>query len=248
MNYAEYSAVVTGASRGIGRVIALTLSKMGYKIVVNYPFEGEADGANAAKEEIEASGGSAVCVMADVSDFEQAAQLMEAAEAFAPIGALINNAGITRDGLVMRMPEKDFDAVLSVNLKGAFNCLRHASGKMMRRKVGRIVSISSVVGVMGNAGQANYSASKAGLIGMSKSAARELAPRGVTVNCVCPGFIESAMTDAMTDAAREKLKQGIPMGRVGTQQEVADMVAFLCGDQAAYVTGHEFFVDGGLCM
>lgn len=242
------SALVTGASRGIGRSIALELGRQGYAVVVNYTSQGSEQSAKQVAQEIEQMGGAALAVQADVSDFEKAGELVRAAEALAPLAILINNAGITRDGLIMRMSEQDFDAVLSVNLKGAFNCMRHASALMMRRRQGRIINISSVVGAVGNAGQANYAASKAGLIGLSKSAARELAGRGVTVNTICPGFIRSDMTDQMPEAAREQMLRTIPMGRPGEAEEIAAMAAFLCSDGAAYITGHEFFVDGGMCM
>ncbi len=240
------SALVTGASRGIGRAIALRLAKDGYAVVANYA--GSKDMADSLVREIELGGGRALAFCADVSDLAQAKELIEAAEAFAPIGALVNNAGIAKDGLVMRMNEDDLNRVLDVNLKGAFHTLRYVSPLMMRRRMGSIVSISSVVGSMGNAGQSAYAAAKAGLLGLTKSAARELAPRGVTVNAVLPGYIETDMTAALSDGVRDAFVASVPLGRAGSAQDVAEMVAFLCGAGSRYITGHEFFVDGGLRM
>lgn len=239
-------AIITGASRGIGRAIALKLSAQ-YPVVINY--QKNATAAQNVVDEIEAAGGTALCVQADVSDFNQAEQLVKTAlDAFGAIHVVVNNAGITKDGLIMRMSEADFDAVMTVNLKGAYNLIRHASSPMMRQRAGRMINIASVIGLIGNAGQANYAASKAGLIGLTKSVARELAPRGITVNAVAPGYIDTDMTDALPDAVREKLKQLIPLGRTGKPEEIADAVAFLASDKAAYITGQVLVVDGGMAM
>ncbi len=240
-------AVVTGASRGIGRGIALELARRGMDVVINYNSSAEA--ANALVSEIESLGVRALAVQADVSDFEAAGRLIkEAEETFGRVDVLINNAGITRDGLLMRMKEEDFDRVIEVNLKSAFNCMRHVVRGMGQRRYGRIVSLSSVAGVVGNAGQANYSASKAGIIGLTKAAARELARRGITVNAVAPGFIDTDMTAAMPEAAKTAVLDTVPMQRGGRVEDVAKAVAFLASDDAAYITGQVLSVDGGLTM
>jgi 3-oxoacyl-[acyl-carrier protein] reductase len=240
-------AVVTGASRGIGRGIALELARRGMDVVINYNSGAEA--ANTLVSEIESMGARALAVQADVSDFEAAGRLIkEAEETFGRVDVLINNAGITRDGLLMRMKEEDFDRVIEVNLKSAFNCMRHVVRGMGQRRYGRIVSLSSVAGVVGNAGQANYSASKAGIIGLTKAAARELARRGITVNAVAPGFIDTDMTAAMPEAAKTAVLDTVPMQRGGRVEDVAKAVAFLASDDAAYITGQVLSVDGGLAM
>nr|WP_283244835.1 3-oxoacyl-[acyl-carrier-protein] reductase [Gehongia tenuis] len=240
-------AVVTGASRGIGRGIALELARRGMNVVINYNSSAEA--ADALIREIEEMGVRALAVQADVSDFEAAGRLIQKAEeTFGRVDVLVNNAGITRDGLLMRMKEEDFDRVIEVNLKSAFNCMRHAVRGMGQRRYGRIVSLSSVAGVVGNAGQANYSASKAGVIGLTKAAARELARRGITVNAVAPGFIDTDMTAAMPEAARTAVLATVPMQRGGRVEDVAKAVAFLVSDDAAYITGQVLSVDGGLAM
>lgn len=240
-------AIVTGGARGIGRAIALKLAGEGFSIVVNYAHS--EDAAAALVSEIEAMGVSALAVKADIASYAKAAELVDiAAQKFGGIYALINNAGITRDALIMRMTEAHFDEVIATNLKGAFNCMRHASAIMMRKRRGRIVNIASVAGVMGNVGQANYAASKAGLIGMTKSVARELAPRSITVNAVAPGLVETEMTGTMNVGAMEKLMSQVPLGRMGTAQEVADLVAFLCSESAGYITGQVMCIDGGLAM
>ena len=240
-------ALVTGASRGIGRAVALKLASEGAKVALN--FAGNEAAANEVRQEIEAMGGQAILVKADVAD-EAAVQDMvqKTADAFGRIDILVNNAGITRDGLLARMKEEDWDAVLSTNLKGVFYCTKLVSKLMMKKRSGRIINMASVVGLMGNAGQTNYAAAKAGVIGFSKSAAKELAARGITVNMVAPGFIDTDMTAAMTDKAKEMTLTGIPLNRMGTPEDVANAVAFLVSDNASYITGQVINVDGGMVM
>lgn len=240
-------AVVTGASRGIGKEIAKTLAAKGAVVIVNYC--GSAAKAGETVKEIEAAGGKAEAVQCDVSDFAKAGELMEyVIKTYGRVDVLVNNAGITRDGLLMKMSEADFDAVVNTNLKGAFNCMRHVARQMVKQKGGRIVNISSVSGVMGNAGQVNYAASKAGVIGMTKSAARELASRGITVNAVAPGFIHTEMTDVLSDAVKENIMAQIPLKSFGEATDVANVVAFLASDEARYITGQVISVDGGMAM
>ena len=239
------AAVVTGGSRGIGRAVCLALAKQGCNVVVNY-CHGEAAAAETAalcKEQ----GVEAVTVQADVSAAEGCKKLFEeAVNAFGRVDILVNNAGVTRDNLILRLSEEDFDTVLNANLKGAFLCCKEAARRMVRQRYGRIVNLSSVVGLRGNAGQTNYSASKAGLIGLTKSLARELASRNVTVNAVAPGFIETDMTAALSDDVRASYEAAIPLKRMGTAQEIADAVAFLASDKAAYITGQVLAVNGGM--
>lgn len=240
-------AIVTGGGRGIGRAICLALAEAGMAVVVNYSKSGEA--AEKLAYEIRGRGGEAMAIGADISRYEDAGALIKAAsDKYGNVYALINNAGITRDGLVMRMSEADFDDVIDTNLKGAFNCIRYASALMVRQHRGRIVNISSVSGVIGNAGQANYSASKAGLIGLTKAVARELAPRSITCNAVAPGLVETEMTQKLPDSAREKLLSQVPLKRMASASEVGAVVAFLCSDAAAYMTGQVVAVDGGMTM
>ena len=240
-------ALVTGASRGIGRAIALRLAGAGAKIAINYA--GSTAKAEAVKAEIEQHGGEAILVQADVSDSASVdAMVAKVVEAFGQIDILVNNAGITRDGLMMRMKDEDFDAVIDTNLKGVFYCTKAVSKLMMKKRSGRIVNMASVVGLMGNAGQTNYAAAKAGVIGFSKSAAKELAARGITVNMVAPGFIATDMTAAMTDKAKEVTLQGIPLKRMGEAEDVANAVLFLVSDNASYITGQTINVDGGMVM
>ena len=240
-------AVVTGASRGIGREIAKTLGAEGATVVVNY--NGSKDKAEEVVKEIREAQGKAEAVQCDVSDFEKAGELMDhVIKTYDRVDILVNNAGITRDGLLMRMSEEDFDSVIRTNLKGAFHCMRHVARQMIRQKSGRIINISSVSGVLGNAGQINYAASKAGIIGMTKSAARELASRGITVNAVAPGFINTDMTEVLPDKVKEGAAAQIPMGMFGDTRDVADAVAFLASDQARYITGQVLCVDGGMAM
>jgi len=240
-------ALVTGASRGIGRAIALKLAAEGAKVAINYA--GNTAKAEEVKAEIEKNGGQAILVQADVADSAAVEAMVNATvEAFGQIDILVNNAGITRDGLMMRMKDEDFDAVINTNLKGVFYCTKLVSKLMMKKRSGRIINMASVVGLMGNAGQTNYAAAKAGVIGFSKSAAKELAARGITVNMVAPGFIDTDMTAAMTDKAREMTLTGIPLNRMGTPEDVANAVAFLVSDNASYITGQVINVDGGMVM
>lgn len=239
-------AVVTGASRGIGRSIALALAAQGAKVVAS------ARNAEALAEltaEIKSSGGEALAVAGDVAIEDDANNLVKkAVEAFGQVDIFINNAGITRDGLLLRMKNEDWDAVLDTNLKGAFLCTRAVAKVMSKQRSGRIINISSVVGEMGNAGQANYCASKAGLLGLTKSVARELARRNVTVNAITPGFIVTDMTEDMTDKARESMTEQIPLGRLGSAEDIASAVIFLASDQSAYITGQVLGVNGGMYM
>lgn len=247
MNFAGRTAVVTGGSRGIGRAVCLELARGGANVALCYA--GNEAAAQETATAIEALGAKALAVRCDVSDAAQAESLVrQAVEAFGAVDILVNNAGITRDGLLMRMPEADFDTVISANLKGAFLCMKAVARLMIRRKYGRIVNLSSVVGLRGNAGQVNYAASKAGVIGMTKSLAKELASKGVTVNAVAPGFIETDMTAAMQEAARMAVQASIPMGRPGAAEDVAHAVAFLASEEAAYITGQVLAVDGGMAM
>lgn len=240
-------AVVTGASRGIGRQIAVTLASKGAIVIVNY--NGSAAKAKEAVKEIEAAGGKAEAVQCNVSDYTEAGELMDyVIKKYGRIDILVNNAGITRDGLLMKMSEEDFDAVLDTNLKGAFNCMKHVSRQMIKQRAGRIINMSSVSGVAGNAGQTNYAASKAGIIGLTKAAAREMASRGITVNAIAPGFIVTEMTDVLPDAIKESTKEQIPMKKFGETADIANTVAFFASDEAKYITGQVLCVDGGMAM
>lgn len=241
------AALVTGGGRGIGRAICLALAKAGFNVCVNY-----AASAGAAEQTAEACrvlGVEAVTLQADVTDPAACQTLVEtAAKTFGRLDVLVNNAGVTADKLILRMQEEDFDKVISANLKGAFFCSKTACKLMMRQRYGRIINISSVVGLHGNAGQSNYAASKAGLIGLTKSLAREFAARNVTVNAVAPGFIGTDMTNAMSDTAKQAAMAGIPAGRIGAPEDVANAVAFLASEKAAYITGQVLCVDGGMGM
>lgn len=240
-------AVVTGASRGIGKAIALELAKRGAKIIVNY--SKSAEGANEAVEAIKAAGGEAVAMQADVSVAKAATALVKSAtETYGRLDILVNNAGTTRDQLIMMMPEEDWDTVITTNLKSAFNCSKAAVKTMIRQRTGRIINISSVSGVMGNGGQTNYSASKAGLIGFTKALAREVAGRNITVNAIAPGFVPTDLTSTLPENLKTETMKMIPLGRWGTVEDVAYAVAFLASDEAAYITGQTLNVDGGMAM
>ncbi|MBP8742784.1 MAG: 3-oxoacyl-[acyl-carrier-protein] reductase [Acidaminococcaceae bacterium] len=240
-------AFVTGASRGIGRAIALTLAEAGADVAVNYA--GNAAAAEEVAAEIRKMGRRALILQGDVSQTEAAAAMLDAVVAeFGRCDILVNNAGITRDGLLMRMKEEDWDAVLNTNLKGVFNCTKAALKYMMKQRSGKIVNIASVVGIMGNAGQANYAAAKAGCIGFTKSVAKEVASRGITVNAVAPGLIATDMTSVLPDKVIEEMAAGIPLKRAGQPVDVAKAVLFLVSDDAAYITGQTLNVDGGMVM
>lgn len=239
-------AIVTGASRGIGRAIALALAAQGAKVVASAR---NAEALAQLAEEIKAQGGDALAVVGDVALEDDANNLVkQAVEAYGQVDVFVNNAGITRDGLLLRMKNDDWDAVLDTNLKGAFLCTRAVAKVMSKQRSGRIINISSVVGEMGNAGQANYCASKAGLLGLTKSVARELARRNVTVNAITPGFITTEMTEDMTEKAQEAMTEQIPLGRPGSAEDVANAVIFLASDQSAYITGQVLGVNGGMYM
>ncbi|MBQ8592173.1 MAG: 3-oxoacyl-[Lachnospiraceae bacterium] len=240
-------ALVTGASRGIGKEIALTLAGYGADVIVNY--NGSKEKAEEVVSEIKANGGNAVAVQCSVADFEATGKMIQdMLEQFGHIDILVNNAGITKDNLVMKMTEEDFDNVIDTNLKGTFNTIKHMYRAFLKQRAGRIINLSSVSGVLGNAGQANYAASKAGVIGLTKSMARELASRNITVNAVAPGYIDTDMTQAMTDAAKEATVAQIPLKRVGQPKDIAEMVAFLASDKASYITGQVISVDGGMAI
>lgn len=240
-------ALVTGASRGIGRQIALTLGAKKAAVIVNY--NGSAAKAEEVVKEIEAAGGRAEAIQCNVSDFESCGAIMaDIVSRYGRLDILVNNAGITRDNLLMKMSQEDFDAVINTNLKGVFNCIRHISRQMLKQKGGRIINISSVSGVLGNAGQANYCAAKAGVIGLTKSTARELASRGITVNAVAPGFITTEMTAVLSDSVKAAAAEQIPMRRFGETQDIAAAVAFLASDDAKYITGRVLCIDGGMAM
>ena len=240
-------AVVTGAGRGIGREIAKTFAGYGAKVVVN--FNGSEERANSLVEEIKAAGGEAVAFKANVADFAEAEALMKFAVAtYGRIDILVNNAGITRDNLVLGMKEADFDDVININLKGTFNCIKHVYRTMMKQKYGRIINMSSVVGIEGNAGQVNYAASKAGVIGITKSIAKELGSRGITANAIAPGFIKTDMTDALSDKAKEAMLDHITVKRLGEVSDIAETAAFLASDKASNITGQVIKVDGGMSL
>lgn len=239
------TALVTGGSRGIGRAVALTLARDGYQVILTYVSRPEE--ADKTVAEIEAAGGRALALPLNVGDGEAvAAFFAEHIKGKVNLAVLVNNAGITKDGFLVRMKDDDFDRVITINLRGAFICTREAAKIMTKVRHGRIVNISSVVGQMGNAGQANYSAAKAGLLGLTKSCAKELAARQITVNAVAPGFIETDMTAALSDDVRASYEAAIPLKRMGTAQEIADAVAFLASDKAAYITGQVLAVNGGM--
>lgn len=240
-------ALVTGAGRGIGREIALTLAKDGAEVIINY--RGSQERAREVKETIEAKGGKAHLYACDVSDFAACEAMMkDLVKTFGHVDILVNNAGITRDGLIMAMKEEDFDAVLNINLKGTFNTIRHISRYMIKQRKGKIINIASVSGILGNAGQANYAASKAGIIGLTKTMARELSGRGITVNAVAPGFVDTEMTQVLSDKVKEAACAQIPLGHFGSPRDIANMVAYLASEKADYITGQVISVDGGMNM
>ncbi|GBV63498.1 TPA: 3-oxoacyl-[acyl-carrier-protein] reductase [Staphylococcus aureus] len=241
------SALVTGASRGIGRSIALQLAEEGYNVAVNYA--GSKEKAEAVVEEIKAKGVDSFAIQANVADADEVkAMIKEVVSQFGSLDVLVNNAGITRDNLLMRMKEQEWDDVIDTNLKGVFNCIQKATPQMLRQRSGAIINLSSVVGAVGNPGQVNYVATKAGVIGLTKSAARELASRGITVNAVAPGFIVSDMTDALSDELKEQMLTQIPLARFGQDTDIANTVAFLASDKAKYITGQTIHVNGGMYM
>lgn len=247
MDLKGQSSIVTGASRGIGRAIAIELAKRGANVLVNYAGSEAAaiETANACKE----FGVEAIICKADVSNTEEVAAMVEKAnETFGKIDILVNNAGITRDKLVMAMSEEDFDDVISINLKGTFNCTKMVSKLMMKQRYGRIINISSIIGVRGNAGQTNYAASKAGIIGITKSVAKELAARNITVNAIAPGMIETDMTDVLSDKVKEAMLSSIPAKRAGKPEDIAHAVVFLASKEAEYITGQTICVDGGMAV
>lgn len=240
-------ALVTGASRGIGRAIALMLAANGADVAVNYA--GSEAAAKEVAAEIEAMGRKAIVIQADIASNEASTAMVEAAvKEFGRIDILVNNAGITRDGLLMRMKEEDWDAVITTNLKGVFNCTKAAIKYMMKQKAGSIVNISSIVGVMGNAGQANYCAAKAGVIGFTKATAKEVAARGIRVNAIAPGFIKTDMTNVLSEKVVESMLAGIPLNRLGETEDIAKAVLFLASEDANYITGQTLHVDGGMVM
>ncbi|MBU4533655.1 MAG: 3-oxoacyl-[acyl-carrier-protein] reductase [Eubacteriales bacterium] len=241
------SAIVTGASRGIGRAIALKLAQSGASVMINYVSNARA--AEEVQDQILAGGGRAAVFKADVSSYDEAQKLVSAGAAeFGGVDILVNNAGITRDNLLLRMKEEDWDAVLTVNLKGAFNTTRAVMKPMLKARWGRIIAVSSIIGLRGNAGQANYAAAKAGLIGFTKSVAREVGSRGITANAIAPGFISTEMTGKLSETVKQKMLSEIPLGRFGEPDDIANLACFLAGDAAGYITGQVIAVDGGLAI
>ena len=247
MDFTGKVALVTGGSRGIGRATALRLAELGAAVAVNYTRD--ADAAEAVVGRIKAAGGRGVAIQADVSDYNQVKTMVETVlSEFDRLDVLINNAGITRDGLVIRLSQEDWADVIAINLSGAFNCVQAAAKKMIKQRQGSIVNVSSVVGVTGNAGQANYASAKAGLIGLTKSVARELASRNIRVNAVAPGFIATEMTGKLDEDIKASIAEKIPLGRFGTVEEVAEAIVWLASDASGYITGQTLIIDGGLAM
>ncbi len=247
MENVEKAALVTGASRGIGRAVAIALAKKGYAVAVNYA--GSQKAAEDVKAAIEAEGGRAIVIQGDVSKAEDVEKVFAAVKAeFGRLDVLVNNAGITRDSLLLRMKEENWDAVIDTDLKSGFLSIKAAAPIMMKQRKGAIINIASVVGITGNVGQINYSAAKAGVIGMTKTAAKELAARGIRVNAVAPGFIETSMTDVIPEKIREDMIHSVPLGRMGQAEDVANAVCFLASEEASYITGQVLKVDGGMVM
>lgn len=240
-------ALVTGASRGIGREIAKTLAREHAMVIINY--NGSAKRAVEVQKEIESQGGRAVTCQCNVADYSAVEKMIrDLVKEYGHIDILVNNAGITRDNLIMKMSEEDFDRVIDTNLKGTFNTIRHLARQMLKQKSGKIINISSVSGVLGNAGQANYAASKAGVIGLTKTMARELAARGINVNAIAPGFIDTEMTEVLSDAVKESVTAQIPFKRFGQAKDIAEAAVFLASDRAEYITGQIIHIDGGMAM
>ena len=239
-------AIVTGASRGIGSAIAHNLSKAGAKIVL---ISRSIDALKSVEAEIKSNGGDAISIVADVSNLQSFTDAVsQVVETWRTVDILINNAGITRDNIIMRLKEEDWDAVIDINLKGCFNGIKSVTRPMMRARCGRIINITSVIGLMGNSGQSNYAASKAGILGLTKSIAKELGSRNITVNAIAPGYIQTEMTDNLDEPSRDNLIKSIPLQRLGQPQEIADLVCFLASNEAAYITGQTLNVDGGMVM
>lgn len=240
-------ALVTGAGRGIGKQIAISIAAEGAMVIVNY--NGSKDRAVETVQEIEQAGGKAVAYHCNVADDAACeAMIHDLIKTYEHVDILVNNAGITRDNLLMKMTEEDFDQVIDINLKGTFHTIRHLSRYFLKQRSGKIINISSVSGIMGNTGQANYSASKAGVIGLTKSVARELSSRGITVNAVAPGMVDTEMTDVLSENIKEQMLQQIPLRKMGTTKNIADLVVFLASDKADYITGQVIAVDGGMTM
>ena len=240
-------ALVTGASRGIGAEIARTLAKKGATVIINY--NGSKERAQAVADEITQEGGNASIYQCNVSDFEACGQMMkDIVKEYGRLDILVNNAGITKDNLIMKMKEEDFDAVLNINLKETFNTIHHISRQLLKQRSGKIINISSVSGILGNAGQANYAASKAGVIGLTKTMARELASRGITCNAIAPGFVDTEMTEVLSESVKEAACKQIPLGRFGQAKDIAQMAAFLADETGDYITGQVISVDGGMNM
>lgn len=238
-------ALITGAGRGIGRAIAIALAKEGAEVVINY--NGSEERAKEVKQTIEENGGKASIYKCNVSDFTACeAMIKDIVKEYGHLDILVNNAGITKDGLIMKMKEEDFDSVLNVNLKGTFNTIRHSARQMLKQRCGKIINISSVSGILGNVGQANYAASKAGVIGLTKTMARELGSRGITVNAIAPGFVDTEMTEVLSEEIRENACKQIILGRFGKPEDIANIAVFLASDKADYITGQVISVDGGM--
>lgn len=238
-------ALITGAGRGIGRAIAIALAKEGAEVVINY--NGSEERAKEVKQTIEENGGKASMYKCNVSDFAVCeAMIKDIIKEYGHLDILVNNAGITKDGLIMKMKEEDFDSVLNVNLKGTFNTIRHSARQMLKQRSGKIINISSVSGILGNVGQANYAASKAGVIGLTKTMARELGSRGITVNAIAPGFVDTEMTEVLSEEIRENACKQIILGRFGKPEDIANTAVFLASDKADYITGQVISVDGGM--